>query len=48
MQSNNQDMNEISMGLGGKIFWLKWRNVCNPKEKGRLGIKDIEVSLNRD
>lgn len=25
-----------------KIAWVKWKNVCKPKEEGGLGIKDIQ------
>ncbi|KAH1219371.1 MMS19 nucleotide excision repair [Glycine max] len=29
---------------GKKIAWISWQQVCAPKEKGGLGIKDIKVS----
>ena len=28
---------------GKKIAWISWQQVCAPKEKGGLGIKDIKV-----
>ena len=26
-----------------KIAWVKWRTVCQPKDKGGLGIKDLRT-----
>ena len=26
-----------------RIAWIKWKSICLPKEKGGLGIKDIET-----
>jgi len=26
-----------------KIVWIKWETVCLPKEKGELGLKDINT-----
>ena len=31
------------MGGGKKISWVKWETVCQNKEKGGLGVKDIRV-----
>lgn len=28
-------------GEGGKISWVRWEEVCKPKECGGLGIKDL-------
>ena len=28
-------------GLGRKIHWMKWRNMCKPKENGGLGFQDL-------
>jgi len=31
------------VGGGRKINWVKWSKVCQPKEKGGLGIRDIKL-----
>lgn len=31
------------VGGGRKINWVKWSKVCQPKEKGGLGIRDIRL-----
>jgi len=31
------------VGGGKKISWVKWETVCQNKEKGGLGVKDIRV-----
>lgn len=31
------------MGGGTKISWVKWSKVCQPKDKGGLGIRDIRL-----
>lgn len=28
---------------GQKISWVKWRSVCQPKDRGGLGVRDIRV-----
>lgn len=32
------------VGGGRKINWVKWSKVCQPKEKGGLGIRDIRLA----
>lgn len=29
--------------VNGKIAWVKWDDVCKPKESGGLGIKDLFI-----
>lgn len=31
-----------AVGWNKRIAWVSWEVVCNPKEKGGLGIKDLE------
>jgi len=32
----------MGMGFEGrKIAWVKWEQMCKPKEEGRLGLKDM-------
>lgn len=30
-------------GNANKVAWIKWKKVCNEKEKGGLGIRGVEV-----
>ena len=32
---------KVSLGCQHKIAWVKWETICLPKNKGGLGIKDI-------
>jgi hypothetical protein len=31
------------VGDNKKVCWVKWRNVCQPKSKGGLGVRDIKL-----